>query len=840
MFFLRFLYPIICLLITITTLGRLSRRYFCENTPFTWLAFIVLALNALAVLFYSILCSSINIFCVYRFSLYALSFSIPIFPILISLSLRLTVEYNQRSKFKKFFKSKNLIYLGIQVISCLEVFVLSLLIYLKPASIHNLHPLTYTSKTLSVIWGWAIDSPYILLINLMSLIAINFIFIGVLFIRQRTSVKEARSNLPRYIAFSLILNLISLLNDIIFPLIGIYFLPPTMPLSFMILLILALKVVSKIPQTSILPQIFSLKIFDTLEDAIAFVDLDFKIIYANKFFSILFEQDVLNKYIEDIFPEKFDLDRLKNDFVSMIQVSTSKKKYLSMKYTIQKDNFGDLIGGVIILQDYSNLMLDTMKLSYEAKNINKIFFEKNKQLIRHNRVLKAQLNRRNYLQEEYTHLLRFDNLTQVYNRNYFFNILEKTIKEGKNNFSVFSIDINNFKYINDLKGHWVGDLVLIELAKTIKDFLGTDGVLARADSDNFLLLHNYIASSEEALIFSRILSNLITDIKTIKDMDIYISISVGICFYETGMLAEDIINNAELANLQASFETDTKYIIFTSDISKSISERFQLISEMKKSSERLEFIPYYQPQVRVSKDGSQKIYAYEALARWQHPKRGLLSPFFFIEVAESSGLIVDISYSILRQACIFINELIEQGFDNFKISVNLSAKQLNSEGFIKIISDIFEETQVKTSYLEFEITETELLVYNKRMLSKCIELKKLGISISIDDFGVAFASFNYIKNLPIDKMKIDKSFVDQIGKDKRTEQILYVILEFAKVCGIEVVVEGVEYKEQLDFLLEQSSSIIIQGFYFYQAMPAKQIFEKKILPQYDAKASEEN
>ena len=172
--------------------------------------------------------------------------------------------------------------------------------------------------------------------------------------------------------------------------------------------------------------------------------------------------------------------------------------------------------------------------------------------------------------------------------------------------------------------------------------------------------------------------------------------------------------------------------------------------------------------------------------------------------------------------------------------MNLSAKQLNSELFIKTVSSIFEETNVDTSYLEFEITETELLVYNERVLAKCLELKRMGIKISIDDFGVAFASFNYVKTLPIDKMKIDKSFVDEIGKSQRVEQILHIVMQFAKLCNLKLVIEGVEHKEQLDFLLAQNDDIIIQGYYFYKPIKFETLLEENIFPHYDAKHMEIN
>lgn len=826
----KYLYLIVSVCFVIFVLGKLARQYMHEQTSFTWLAFIVATLNALLIFFYSILCSSINVYRSYKLCTYILISSVPIFPILLLLTLNIIVEYNQRSEVKKILKFKNFFYILINVTGCFQMALLFLLIYIGPALDTKLLPFTVNTAKYGIMLGWSLENTFLSLSNIMNLAVVNFLFACMRNIQRRRIKKDAQKKHYRIIIFNTVLTTLAVLNDIILVHFDIILYPPITPIVVLILLLHSLKIIQDIPNTKILPQVFSLNIFDTLEDGIAFINLNYTIIYVNAFLSVIFEEDLLYKNLLTILPDSFKIEKLKDNYVGIIQISTSKKKYVRMNYAVQRDRFGDLIGGIIVFQDYTDVIVEEMSLEYETHNINKIFAEKNKQLIRQNNVLKSQLNRRNYLQEEYIHLLQYDTLTQVYTRAYFFEMLEKKIKSGDEHFAVFSIDISDFKYLNDIKGHWLGDLVLIEVAKNIKQFLADDGILARADGDNFLLLHNNIKTKEELAIFSRLISNVVSDIKAINDLKIYISISIGICMYEQGMHADDLVNNAELANLQAGFERGKKYVIFTSEISHSISERFKLISEIKKSCEHSDFLPFYQPQVLVNRDGSQKISGYESLARWNHPDRGLLSPYFFIGVAEASGMIVTIGYAILRKACHDINCLVHKGCTNFKISVNLSAKQLNSENFIKTVREIFTETKVNTSYLEFEITETELLVYNNRILSKCIELKAMGISIAIDDFGVAFASFNYIKTLPIDKMKIDKSFIDDIGVNKRTEQILYVVLEFAKVCNLDVVVEGVEHKYQLDFLLKQTNDIIIQGYYYYKPMPFETILHENIFP----------
>lgn len=837
MIFLKYIYPFFYFVSIIIILGRSYRRYFYKDTDFTWLAIITLAINSLTVFFYAFMNLSETMFTAYQFAQYATMTSMIMFPVLVALVFSFSEEYGKKNVMETQRRTIAPRTIIVNTLSWFLMLLIAVIMYVKPPSILSLKPVSFANGEYSFIYGWSNNSPYALIITVMNMIQLNFLFYKALFLQKKTAENTVKVKIKTDIAVCTLCNMLIFLFDIILPLFQRYVVPTITPIVFGVMIVSILKILGRIPQNKIFPQVFALKIFNTVEDAVVFIDSDFKIIYTNKFFNKLFEvDDSIKKDIRVFLPANFDMQKLTTDHTEIIQISTSKKKYLQMKYAVQLDRYGDLLGSVLIFHDFTALIVKALALGYETKNINEKVFDKNKQFVKQNRYMQAQIKQKNFLHNEYLHLLEIDTLTQAYNGNYFLHAVENKIANNETNFSVFSIDIKDFKYINDLRGHWFGDFVLIKVVDTIHRFISADNaVLSRTDGDNFLLLHNSISNVNDAIIFARVLSNLISEIKTVNNFEISISVLIGICIYERGMTAEEIIDNASLASLQANTQEGTRYVVFTPEISRNITERFKLIAEIKHACDNNEFIPFYQPQVLVKRDGSQKIIGYESLVRWQHPKRGLLSPFYFIEVAESSGSVVPMSYSILRQACLDINTLLQSGFHDFTVSVNLSAKQLNSEAFIKTVSDIFAETNVDTGHLEFEITETELLVYNKRILAKCIELKKMGIKISVDDFGVAFASFNYIKTLPIDKMKIDKSFVDEIGKNKRIEQILYIVMEFAKVCNLKIVVEGVEYKEQLDFLLQQNDNIIIQGYYFYKPVPFKNIFNEKILPYYDAK-----
>lgn len=839
---IKYIYPLTCFIAIIITLGHAYRRYFYHNTILAWSTEIALGLNSLAAVFYAFMHLSSSIFTAYTFVLYANITTLLLFPVLVVLTVDILAKHykkNIKAEKKRIVKFTCII---ANLIACFFVAIIFVFMYFKPPLVLSIVQLTFQNLSTINVYGWSNTSIYCLIANAINLFQLNLLFLCVLIIQRRTAESISKSVVKKNIALWILCNIALPLIDVILPAMHIYKMPTLAPVIFGVMLLVTIQILGYIPQNKIFPQVFSLKIFDSLEDAVAFVDADFKIIYTNAFFKELFElKDVMQKDIRKIFPANFDMEKLKRNYQGIIQVSTSKKKYLKLKYAIQKDAYGDLLGGVLIFHDFTALIVESLALSYEAENINANVLRKSKQIVDQNKYMQEQIKRKEFLHNEYMHLLQIDTITQAYNRDYFLRAVERKIANTETGFCVFSIDIKNFKYINDVRGHWIGDLVLVKFADAIHKLVGNNvGVLARTDSDNFLLLHNSIDNQNDAIIFSRVLSNFVSEIKMINNFEVSISAAVGICLYEIGMDAEEIINNAELANLQANTQNTERYVVFTPEISKTITERFKLIAEMKHSCEHNEFIPYYQPQVLVKRDGTKKIIGYESLARWQHPSRGVLTPYHFLEVAEACGSIVQISYSILRQACENINTLIQKGFDEFTVSVNLSAKQLNSELFIKTVSSIFEETNVDTSYLEFEITETELLVYNERVLVKCLELKRMGIRISIDDFGVAFASFNYVKTLPIDKMKIDKSFVDEIGKSQRVEQILHIVMQFAKLCNLKLVIEGVEHKEQLDFLLAQNDDIIIQGYYFYKPIKFETLLEENIFPHYDAKHMEIN
>ncbi|MEL3909047.1 MAG: bifunctional diguanylate cyclase/phosphodiesterase [Treponemataceae bacterium] len=838
---LRYIYQLIYIATIIVSLGTGFRRLFYEKSDFAIRFLHMIVFNALSMCFYTFMTASASTYKAYRFAMLAIVSSILMFPFLVSLTLRLGVEYNRKNIANKNSKLNNILYVATSALAFFQAIILILLISTKPYSLLCMKPISFHGKHSYVIYSWTNSSVYSFITNIMNMLQLNLIFFGLLYLQKLITKKVAQIKLRRNIFIVIMCNVLIFLFDNILPTFNICLIPPIAPIVFVIMLVPILDIVLSLTNNKILGEAFSLKILDTLEDAIAFIDNDFKIIYTNIFFKKMFEEEnVLYEHIKNFLPPNFDLSKFKNDYSEVIEINTSKKLYLQLNYVVQNDAYGDFLGGVLIFQNITNLMVNILSLTHETKNINKRIYEKNKQIILQNRRLKNQIKQKVFFQDKNYHLLKTDTLTQTFNRDYFLVAVENKIQKKEKDFAVFSVDTKGFNYVNDLKGHWLDDTILIKVSEIVKTFLDGSDIIARSDNDNFLILRDSISNASEAMVFVRALSDRVSEIKNINNFEVFIKMLIGVCIYEVGMTADEIINNAEIANLQASFQNDTQFVVFTPEISNQITNNFKLVREIKKDCETNRFIPCYQPQVLVKRDGTKKIIGYEALVRWQHDERGLLTPFHFIEVAERSGTIVQISYSILRQACETVKYFLKNGFNDFLISVNLSAKQFNNENFLKTVKNIFNETKVETKYLEFEITETNLLAYSEVILAKCIELKKMGIKISIDDFGVAFASFSYIKRLPIDKMKIDKSFVDKIGKDARTEEILCIIMEFAKACGLQIVVEGVEEKEQLDFLLQHEDNIIIQGYYFYKPLLLETLVNKKIFPQTEAGFLEED
>ncbi|HED34969.1 MAG TPA: EAL domain-containing protein [Gammaproteobacteria bacterium] len=395
-------------------------------------------------------------------------------------------------------------------------------------------------------------------------------------------------------------------------------------------------------------------------------------------------------------------------------------------------------------------------------------------------------------------------------------------KRQKTNIALFFIDIDNFKKINDSHGHKMGDRVLIETASRISACIRTGDTLARYGGDEFVLLaENLTESCDVRLIAEKIISSL-SKTMSINDKDLRITSSIGISVYPgDGSDAETLLKYADTAMYQAKKNGKNRFVCYESALTEAIQYRLKMEDELKQALEKNEFTLHYQPQYHTGNDA---ITSVEALIRWQHPKKGLLLPDEFIPIAEQSGLIREIGRWVIRQACQQGKKWLDRDINIEKIAVNMSAVQL-SKGCYKTVQGILNETGFPASNLEVEITESLMIKKSNDTLAELNLMKNAGITISLDDFGTGYSSLSQLQQLPINKLKIDRSFVTDIPGNKNDEIIAKTIIAMGNSLGLNVIAEGVETREQADFLLRHGCNSF-QGFLFSRPLTAHKLEEK--------------
>ncbi|SPF55898.1 putative Diguanylate cyclase [Candidatus Desulfosporosinus infrequens] len=426
--------------------------------------------------------------------------------------------------------------------------------------------------------------------------------------------------------------------------------------------------------------------------------------------------------------------------------------------------------------------------------------------------------------EEEVYQLAFnDHLTGLPNRRLFYDRLGQAILHAARNeqsFEILFLDLDGFKMINDTMGHAMGDELLKKVAERLSNTLRNNDVIARVGGDEFLILiHN--APNKESI--EKVCKNIINVIKEPFEFptnEIYITTSIGVSIYpQDGDNVETLVKNADIAMYVAKENGKGKYAFCNELMKKNLDEVMMLSNDLYRALESNELEIYYQPQVD-SRSGS--IIGMEALLRWNHPKLGLIGPCDFIPIAEKTGLIVSIGEWVLRTACTQTKAWQDSGFPNLSIAVNLSVNQISSRKLVNQVSKILIETGISPKYLELEITESIFMKDISAIVDTLKELKSLEIRIAIDDFGTDYSSLSYLKKLPLDRIKIAKTFIDGINLNHIDESIISAIIVLGKRLGLDLIAEGVETEGQLQFLQTQMCDEI-QGYYFYRPMPVQEI-----------------
>jgi diguanylate cyclase (GGDEF)-like protein/PAS domain S-box-containing protein len=394
-----------------------------------------------------------------------------------------------------------------------------------------------------------------------------------------------------------------------------------------------------------------------------------------------------------------------------------------------------------------------------------------------------------------------DSLTGLPNRTLFDRCLRGAIERAQtqnHSLAVMFLDLDRFKLINDTLGHPVGDSLLQQTVARLERCLREDDTIARWGGDEFILLLPHIHSIEDAAQIAQRILTALQPAFEIDEHQLHISSSVGISLYpEDGTDADTLTKNADVALYRAKDKGRNNYQFYRPDMSSEASELLILRNSIHYALERQEFEIYYQPQVNPE---TGQITGVEALTYWRHPELGLVSPKVFIPLAEEMGLMVSIGEWVLQTACAQNKAWQNRGFAPIAMAVNLSARQFKQRNFVKLVSNVLQKTQLEPQFLELEITETIAMQDISLTATVLEELHQMGIQIAMDDFGIGYASLSYLKQFPFNKIKIDRSFIQELTFNPKDMAIAQAIVTLGRGLNLSVVAEGVETEEQREFL----------------------------------------
>ena len=428
-------------------------------------------------------------------------------------------------------------------------------------------------------------------------------------------------------------------------------------------------------------------------------------------------------------------------------------------------------------------------------------------------------------EEMITYLAYYDVLTGLPNRLMFLERLSRAIDDAETDghlLALLFLDLNRFTIINKSMGQLVGDQIIKMVAIRLEKSVAKNGVVARLNSDEFIILFPVIRTREAAGELALKLTNdVFKESYYLENQEIFVTASLGVSVYpEDGKDVESLIKNADTAMKRAK-EDSRPYRLYSRELDMKAAERLTLETKLRKALENNEMQVYYQPKVNLL---TRKIAGLEALIRWKHPEDGMISPSEFIPLAEETGMIVTFGEWILREAMRQNKTWQRQGFPPVPIGINISARQFQDESLATIILDSLRKSGLDPAYLELEITESCLMNDPAEVIELLNTLKNIGLMISVDDFGTGYSSLSYLRRFPLDTLKIDRSFVQDMTENPDSAAIVRGIINLAHIMSLKVVAEGVESEEQLTFLREYNCNEI-QGYVFSQPVSASVLTE---------------
>ena len=544
------------------------------------------------------------------------------------------------------------------------------------------------------------------------------------------------------------------------------------------------------------------QILEQIEDSVISFDMDGFITSWNRGSKILFgyeTDEVLGKHFSMLFP-KNTLDlyekmmaelKEKGEYRTEIQLrrKTNKPLYAVLSLFSLKDEDGNTIEFVSYAHDIT-----------EQKKVEAILLEQ-----------------KNILRYQAHH----DALTRLPNRVLFFDRMEQSIRKterlGKS-FALFFIDLDKFKHINDSLGHGIGDRVLKVVARRIEETIRKEDTLSRLSGDEFTVIMEDLNHPEDASLLAEKILAVLQKPMYIDEYTLYISGSIGISLYpQDATDADSLLKYADTAMYKAKENGRNTFQFYASEMTQHALERMAMKTSLKEAIEKEELVVHYQPQMDAK---SERMIGLEALVRWHHPSRGLLHPDKFIALAEETGLIIDIDRWVMRTAMKEVSHWHKEGLIPDVLALNLSIKQLEGHNFLKEINECLTAFDFKTQWLELEIPEGQVMKNHKDSIQKLQTLNEMGISISIDDFGTGYSSLSLLKRLPINRLKIDRSFIKDIPADEEDIAIVKAIIALANSLKLNIIAEGVETEEQKAFLLANGCTNM-QGYYYSKPISSK-------------------
>ncbi len=402
--------------------------------------------------------------------------------------------------------------------------------------------------------------------------------------------------------------------------------------------------------------------------------------------------------------------------------------------------------------------------------------------------------------EKFRHAAFHDSLTDLPNRNLFIETLKFVLNRAKhnpkNNFAVLFLDINRFKTINDSLGHSMGDRLILHVAKRLMTAVRERDLVARFSGDEFAFILNDVSDIEEAIAFAELIKQKISAPFTLGGRQVFTSFSIGIALGSADYkLSEDVLRDADIAMYHAK-NTEKDFVVFDKKMHARAVTLLQLETDLRVALEQEQLCVYYQPIIELD---TMKLFGFEALVRWNHPRRGLVPPGEFIPVCEDTGLIVPLTLWVLRESCRHLIEWQRKSPDNenLVLSVNLSGKHFAQKDLVEQVKGVIDETGINPACLKLELTESAVMDNAERVISMLTELRALGLKLSIDDFGTGYSSLSYLHRFPIDTLKVDRSFVSTMEDGSENGEIVRTVIALAKTLRLDVVAEGIETIHQL-------------------------------------------